>query len=73
MSRIGNLLGWPLDRAMDALRAQGIEPEVSRILAPRRDAGQGMWRVVRVRENGAHIDACAFVTTVRQEPNGNEC
>ncbi len=64
-----NLLGWPLEKALGVLRAKGIEPEVSRILAPRRDGKQGAWRVVRVREEGRVVDACAFITTVPQEPN----
>ena len=56
-----DLLGWPLEAALEELARRGFSTvQVSRTLAPRRDGLQGGWRVLRVREEGAALDVGAF-------------
>lgn len=58
-----NLLGLPLDQALDRLRALGIQsPQVETTECFRRQASQGELRVVRVEENGRRITAAGFIT-----------
>lgn len=54
------LLGLRLEEAIRRLEAQGIRPAVTISRAPRHPEGRGALRVVRVRENGRELTACAF-------------
>ena len=55
------LLGLPLEAALEALRAEGTEPKVTRAL-PHRPAQDdtGIWRVVRVKAQGAELTVSRF-------------
>ena len=63
MAEWESLLGLPLDKALEAARAWGIEPRVLVTCAPRRrgdDAAEpreGTMRVIRVRENELTVSA----------------
>lgn len=61
------LLGLPLDEALRRLDAEGVRPAVTVSRAPRRPEGVGALRVVRVRDGGRQLVACAFVDRVREE------
>ncbi len=60
------LLGLPLEDALAALRARGVEPEVELTQSPRRPAA-GRARVVRVSEDGRRIVAARFPDRVETE------
>ncbi|HIT00128.1 MAG TPA: hypothetical protein IAA59_07810 [Candidatus Faecaligallichristensenella faecipullorum] len=57
-----NLLGLPLDQALEALRALGVQsPQVETTECFRRAASQGELRVVRVQDNGRRITVAGFI------------
>ena len=62
------LLGLPLDRALAALRARGIEPDIEWTENPRRP-GDGTPRVVRAAPDGSRLTCARFPDTVRAEDN----
>ncbi|HML46203.1 MAG TPA: hypothetical protein PKE04_05575 [Clostridia bacterium] len=63
---MNELLGLPLEAALQKLEAAGISPvRVIRSFAPRRQDGMGHWRVVRVREEGRALVVCAFVDEIQ--------
>ena len=45
------LLGMPLEQALETLRHQGQEPRVTVTSAPRSTRSEGTLRVIRVRQN----------------------
>lgn len=61
-----NVLGLPLDEAIQRLAAQGIQPKVTISRAPRRPEEVGALRVVQVRDGGAGLVACAFVQDLKE-------
>jgi hypothetical protein len=70
MANWESLLGLPLDKALKAARAWGMEPKVLVTCAPRRkeedsaEAREGTMRVIRVRElkapEGVELTVSAF-------------
>ena len=64
-----NLLGLPLDEALERLRAAGLEPNIVESRAPRRPAGNGALRVVRIKNGGREITVCGFQTALKEERN----
>ena len=61
-----SLLGLPLERALEWLRAGGIEPEIEWTENPRRP-GEGAARVVRVSADGRRLTCARFPDSVRTE------
>lgn len=61
-----HLLGLPLEEAVRRLGALGVEPTVTVSRALRRPEGVGALRVVRVRDGGRELVACAFVTEIAE-------
>ena len=62
MAKWESLLGLPLDRALETVRAWGMEPKVLVTCAPRRkgeDAAvrEGTMRVIRAREGELTVSA----------------
>ena len=62
-----HLLGLPLEKAILRLRAAGVEPHIEISRAPRRPQQAGALRVIRVREGGRRLTACAFALRVGEE------
>lgn len=62
-----NLLGLPLELALERLHASGIEPKIIESRAPRRPAGNGALRVVRIKDGGREVTACGFETSLKEE------
>ena len=70
MANWESLLGLPLDKALEAARAWGVEPKVLVTCAPRRKGEEasavreGTMRVIRVRElkcpEGGELTVSAF-------------
>ena len=61
-----DLLGLPLERALEILRAGGVEPRIEWTENPRR-AGEGTPRVVRVSMNGQRLTCARFPDSARVE------
>ena len=63
MANWESLLGLPLDQAVEAARAWGVEPKVLVTCAPRRkgddsaEPREGTMRVIRVREGELTVSA----------------
>lgn len=64
------LLGLPLSEALCRLEAEGITPEITISLAPRRSAGAGALRIVQAREGGRRLVACAFINDLKERSDG---
>ena len=56
-----DLLGLPLERALDVLKAEGVSASVTQTRAPRRaDEARGMLRVVYASDSGERLTAARF-------------
>ena len=57
-----DLLGLPLERAQEALCAEGVAPQVTITRSPRRTQDDGgMLRIVAASDDGKRLTAAAFV------------
>ncbi|MBR3502754.1 MAG: hypothetical protein IKO07_00740 [Clostridia bacterium] len=61
-----SLLGLPLDRALERLRARSVEPAIEWTGNPRRP-GEGTPRVVRASADGRRLTCARFPDSVRSE------
>ncbi len=61
-----NVLGLPLEKALDLLKENGIgDILVTRCAAPRDKQARGTLRVVRQTDGGAQLTVCAFKDSVK--------
>jgi len=59
------LLGLPLDTALDLLKQKGIsDVRVEIYTAPRDENTRGTLRIVRVRDGGRYLTVCRFSDSV---------
>ena len=68
-----NLLGLRLSDAMEMLRREGIDPQVTLTAAPRRkEAEGGDLRVVYASDDGRRLTAARFLNPIafRRQENG---
>ena len=57
-----DLLGLPLERALDVLRAEGVSASVTQTRAPKRtDETRGVLRVVYASDDGRRLTVSGFV------------
>ncbi len=69
---ISSVLGLPLDKAIELLRAAKVEvTDIKEISAPRGNTPRGTLRVVRI-ENGGKIVTCARFPDTIEEKNDDE-
>ena len=61
-----DLLGLPLETALERLKSEGISPRVVVSGNPRRE-GSGRPRVVRVSPDGSELAVCLFPDSVVTE------
>lgn len=66
MTDFAALRGAPLERALEALRACGLTPDVVFTQSPRRPT-TGTARVLRVTDGGARVTAAYFPDTLAGE------
>ena len=60
-----DLLGLPLERALDVLKAEGVSASVTQTRAPRRaDEARGMLRVVYASDSGERLTAARFLDPI---------
>ena len=60
-----DLLGLPLEQALDMLRMEGISADVLQTCAPRRaDETRGMLRVVYASDSGERLTAARFLDPI---------
>ena len=60
-----DLLGLPLERALDVLKAEGVSASVTQTRAPRRaDEARGMLRVVYASDSGERLTAARFLDLI---------
>ena len=71
-----DLLGLPLEQALDMLRAEGISADVLQTCAPRRaDETRGMLRVVFASDDGRRLTVSRFLDPIaegQQEADGGK-
>ncbi|MBQ3078477.1 MAG: hypothetical protein IJC48_00575 [Clostridia bacterium] len=61
------ILGLPLEEALERLNAAGIDPiEITSVSAPRGSMPRGSLRVVRVKENGRFLTIARFNDSVEE-------
>lgn len=60
-----DLLGLPLERALETLHAEGIVPEITRTSAPRRgEEARGVLRVVYASDDGGRLTVAGFLDPI---------
>ena len=60
-----DLLGLPLERALEALRAEGVSASVTKTCAPRRSGEtRGVLRVVYASDDGTQLTAARFLDPI---------
>ncbi len=61
------LLGLPLEQALELLRAEGIEPQTDVTRAPgREERARGVLRVVYASDDGRRLTAAEFLEPPRE-------
>ena len=67
-----DLLGLPLELALDCLKEQGIDPLVTITAAPKRQAEtDGMLRVVYAADDGSCLTAARFLDPIEHKRQEN--
>ena len=56
-----DLLGLELPRALELLRAEGLQPDITVTHAPRRARDEGVLRVVYASDGGERLTASPFL------------
>ena len=60
-----DLLGLPLERALDVLRAEGVSASVTQTRAPKRaDETRGVLRVVYASDDGERLTVARFLDPI---------